>query len=335
MIYIPWHIGDWATETRLLPATERGVLMDLLIQYYTAEQPITVDQCTRIARAYAPAEQDALQYVLQEFFTLENGVYRSAKCDAEIAKVAAMSETKKRAAQARWSAKTDGKTQSSSQKTQANQQDQAVNAPDASAMHVDMHLQCTCNANQNQNQNQNNKEKEKEIKEKPADAVAAPSAAPRSRSKKFEPEELRTGQIDRHLFADWLAVRKARRAPLTETAWAQVKREAGKAGISLDAALRLMVEHSWQGISADWDAVQAAAGKAPAPAQQARSISAFSQPVELLPTDAERHAWDAKIAGDQQGRDPVAWARQTLAAPVGPWIASKARAVLAKRGLAA
>ena len=82
--------------------------------------------------------------------------------------------------------------------------------------------------------------------------------------------------------------------------------------------------------------MQIAAGKAPpATVQQARVGSAFSQPVELLPTDAERHAWDAKIQGDQQGRDPVAWARQTLAAPVGPWIANKARAVLAKRGLTA
>ena len=328
MIYIPWHIGDWATETRLLTATERGVLMDLLIQYYTTERPITVDQCTRIARAYAPAEQDALQYVLQEFFTLENGVYRSAKCDAEIAKVAAMSETKKRAAQARWSAKTASKTQSSVQKTQANQQDQAVNAADASAMHMDMHLQCTCNANQNQNQN--NKEKRKEIKEN-----AAAGAAP-SRSKKFEPEELRTGQIDRHLFADWLAVRKAKRAPLTETAWSQIKREAGKAGLDLNAVLRLMVEHSWQSINASWDAVQVAAGKAPAaPVQQARSISAFSQPVEQTLTDVERKAWDAWVQASQQGYDRVKWARWAVERFPGGELERRARSMLAKAGATA
>ena len=316
MIYVQFHLGDWSSNTRLLSVLEKGAYIDLLSIYYASEAPLVRSKYERITARCTDEERAAYDYVLSEFFEEREDGYHNESADQAIAESRAKSERARASISARWAKKAEKKESADTNEIRSN-------------------YERTTNVLLTNNLITNNQEIKENKKRKPADAGAAPSAAPRSRSKKFEPEELRTGQIDRQLFADWLAVRKAKRAPLTETAWAQIKREAGKAGLDLNAVLRLMVEHSWQGISADWDAVQAAAGKAPAPAQQARSISAFSQPVELLPTDAERHAWDAKIQGDQQGRDPVAWARQTLAAPVGPWIASKARAVLAKRGLAA
>jgi hypothetical protein len=51
---------------------------------------------------------------------------------------------------------------------------------------------------------------------------------------------------------DWIQVRKAKRSPLTPTAWAAFKREATKAGISVDAAVQFTVEAGWQGFKADW-----------------------------------------------------------------------------------
>lgn len=141
MVYIPWHIGDWVAETQLMSATERGVFVDLLIQYYTKGGPLTVDECRRIARAYAPAEQEAMQYVLQTCFTEEDGAYRRAKCDEEIAKVEGLSEKKKKAAATRWQKK-------SSKTAPEGREACTCNAP---AEQMDS----TCNANQNQNQNQN------------------------------------------------------------------------------------------------------------------------------------------------------------------------------------
>lgn len=310
MIYVQFHLGDWSSNTRLLSVLEKGAYIDLLSIYYASEAPLVRSKYERITARCTDEERAAYDYVLSEFFEEREDGYHNESADQAIAESRAKSERARASISARWAKKAEKKESADTNEIRSN-------------------YERTTNVLLTNNQEPiTNKEKRKEIKEN-----AAPSAAPRSRSKKFEPEELRTGQIDRHLFADWLAVRKAKRAPLTETAWSQVRREAGKAGISLDAALRLMVEHSWQGISADWEAVQAAAGKAP-PVQSNRS-GFMSPQTELLPTDAERHAWDAKIAGDQQGRDPVAWARQTLAAPVGPWIAGKARAVLAKRGLTA
>lgn len=136
MIYISWHIGDWVAETRLMSATERGVFMDLLIQYYTKGGPLTADECRRMARAYSPAEQEAMQYVLQESFTEENGVYRRVKCDEEIAKVEGLSEKKKKAAASRWRKKAVGTTPTKHEGC-------ACNAPA-------MQVQSTCNANQEQ-----------------------------------------------------------------------------------------------------------------------------------------------------------------------------------------
>ena len=58
--------------------------------------------------------------------------------------------------------------------------------------------------------------------------------------------------VDPQLWADWLAVRKAKRAPLTATALAGVRREAEKAGLSLEQAIQICVEWGWQGIRAEW-----------------------------------------------------------------------------------
>lgn len=55
------------------------------------------------------------------------------------------------------------------------------------------------------------------------------------------------------LLRDYLAVRKAKRAgPLTSTALAGIKREATKAKVSLEDALRACCEFGWQGFNAGW-----------------------------------------------------------------------------------
>lgn len=48
---------------------------------------------------------------------------------------------------------------------------------------------------------------------------------------------------------DWF---KTRKIPLTKTAWEKVKREAGKAGVTVGDAVRISAEHSWRGFEADW-----------------------------------------------------------------------------------
>ena len=59
--------------------------------------------------------------------------------------------------------------------------------------------------------------------------------------------------IDSQVASDFIAIRKAKRAPLTATALDGIKREAGKAGITLEDALRVCVERGWQSYKAEWD----------------------------------------------------------------------------------
>lgn len=54
------------------------------------------------------------------------------------------------------------------------------------------------------------------------------------------------------MWTDFLAIRKAKRSPLTSTALDRIKSEAGKAGITLQAALETCCARGWQGFNADW-----------------------------------------------------------------------------------
>ena len=122
--------------------------MDLLVRYYKEERPLMQDECKRIARGYAPAEQEAMHYVLQRFFTLENGEYRQSRCDEEIEKAQTVSNKRKRAAASRWAKKPE---------------------IDASAYPNAEQMQCECNANGMLTNNQEpitNKETERKKKEK-------------------------------------------------------------------------------------------------------------------------------------------------------------------------
>jgi uncharacterized protein YdaU (DUF1376 family) len=58
--------------------------------------------------------------------------------------------------------------------------------------------------------------------------------------------------VDEQVWKDYLAVRKAKRSPVTETAIQAIEKEAGKAGWSLEKALRECVARGWVGFKAEW-----------------------------------------------------------------------------------
>lgn len=58
--------------------------------------------------------------------------------------------------------------------------------------------------------------------------------------------------VDENHANDWLAVRKQKKAPLTETALNGVIAEAQKAGKTLPEAIQICAENSWQGFKASW-----------------------------------------------------------------------------------
>ena len=49
-----------------------------------------------------------------------------------------------------------------------------------------------------------------------------------------------------------MILRKAKKAPLTKTVVDGLRREADKAGLTLEAAIRICCESNWQSFKADW-----------------------------------------------------------------------------------
>ena len=93
--------------------------------------------------------------------------------------------------------------------------------------------------------------------------------------------------ISETLLQDFLEVRKAKRAgKLTPTAIAGIKREAEKAGLTLEQAITACCEYGWQGFNAGWYAGRARNSEKPnaraSPGQKAKyaaaAVSIFGNP---------------------------------------------------------
>ena len=88
MNYYQHHIGDFNNATRHLSLVERAIYRDLLDMYYDTEQPLDASNLDRLARRVQCSTDEqvkALQYVLDEFFTLNDGLYINNRCEREIA----------------------------------------------------------------------------------------------------------------------------------------------------------------------------------------------------------------------------------------------------------
>ncbi|WP_104655073.1 YdaU family protein [Ralstonia insidiosa] len=78
------HIGDYIKDAAHLSLLEHGVYARLMDVYYTREAGIPDGQASRLIGARSKEEQQAVQNVLGEFFTLADGVWTQARCEREI-----------------------------------------------------------------------------------------------------------------------------------------------------------------------------------------------------------------------------------------------------------
>jgi uncharacterized protein YdaU (DUF1376 family) len=84
--YYERHIGDYLKDTAHLSLLEHGVYGRLLDVYYTRECGIDDGMAARLIGARSKEERGALEVVLNEFFTLEGGIWTHGRCDREIEK---------------------------------------------------------------------------------------------------------------------------------------------------------------------------------------------------------------------------------------------------------
>jgi len=71
--------------------------------------------------------------------------------------------------------------------------------------------------------------------------------------------------IPEQVAQDFKQLRQRLRAPITQTAMDGIKREAGKAGITLTAALAMCCERGWRGFKAEWVSGNSNTPSTPAP----------------------------------------------------------------------
>lgn len=116
----PWmklYVGDMIADTMHLDPFEFTIYMRLLMHYWQKGCLKTCSkQCSSIAQAYAPEMQQALQNVLNEFFTHQGEYYVNTRMEKELAciektEIAAESNSlkAKKAAEARWNKKNKDK----------------------------------------------------------------------------------------------------------------------------------------------------------------------------------------------------------------------------------
>lgn len=102
--------------------------------------------------------------------------------------------------------------------------------------------------------------------------------------------------VDAKHARDWLRIRRAKKAPLTGTAWEGIKREGKLAGLSPARAVQHAAEAGWQGFKADWLTRPEHAGNgraAPNATTPTPVTHEFPADKRMTPEESER----AKVAG--------------------------------------
>lgn len=111
MNFYQHHIGDFNSATRHLTRVERSIYRDLIELYYDTEAPLTADfkRLSKKVMARSDEEIEALNDVLDEFFTLTGDVYTHVRCDDELAKVYKKSDKARASAEKRWEKQANAK----------------------------------------------------------------------------------------------------------------------------------------------------------------------------------------------------------------------------------
>lgn len=104
MNYYNHHLGDYDGATAHLSWDEDQAYTRLLRVYYRLEKPIPADlkAACRLVRAASKAQQQAVERVLAEFFTLKQDGWHNKRCDEELAGYHSRIEKSRNAAAMRW-----------------------------------------------------------------------------------------------------------------------------------------------------------------------------------------------------------------------------------------
>ena len=256
MNYYPFHIGDYLSATRHLSWEEDAAYRRLLDTYYTTEKALPLDlrAVCRLVLATTETQREAVSVVLSEFFERTDAGWINSRADAEILSMREKQQKQRERANKRWQ-KPDAEHGNAPAMPRHEETDAAASKTDADAM--------------------------------PPTPTPTPTPTPintpdgvGAQRKRSAATALaaRPDDVSEPVWQDFQRLRREKRAPLTDTALDGVRREAGKAGVSMETALAYCCEAGWQGFNAGWYADRQGLG--------GRGVA--SQPVETYTQRAAR-----------------------------------------------
>ncbi len=101
--WYPRYSGDYRAKTAGLSLIQHGAYTLLLDEYYNTGKPLSANASVlhRICSALAPEEQEAINFILEQFFIKTDEGYRNKRADEELVKRGDISEKRKQAANSR------------------------------------------------------------------------------------------------------------------------------------------------------------------------------------------------------------------------------------------
>lgn len=86
----------------------------------------------------------------------------------------------------------------------------------------------------------------------PIEAPSEPLASQKQKQKQKQNIDAPPDGVAETVWQDFLKLRKAKKAPMTDTALEGIRREADRAGYTLETALETCCKRGWQGFDAEW-----------------------------------------------------------------------------------
>jgi len=226
MNYYQFHIGDFRSGTVHMSRQMRWIYRDMLDVYYDTEKPLPLDfeeLCNEIG-VESDDERSIVEKLLRFKFEQQDDGYHNAVCNKVIAdyrsKAEIAKENGRRGGRPKngfgLQSKPSGFLSGSNQGATSNQQETV-----SQTNHKPLTI---------------NQEPIEKIKTKPS----------------LSSSDLVALGVDEKVAQEFVAMRKRKRAPMTEIVLEGIKRESANASMSLNDALRTSIERGWQSFKAEW-----------------------------------------------------------------------------------
>lgn len=220
MHYYNFNIGDYRADTAHLNIIEHGIYRQLIDWYYLDEKQITKETQVVMRRLRLGSDElHFLQNVLNDFFVLTEFGYFHTRIERDIEHYKAQS------AKNRVNGKLGGRPPSLIK----------------SRLKTQVVIDGLANGNPIESQNNPNQE------------LITNNHKPVTINKNIQPRALLEAEnIPKNLINDFIAIRKAKKLPITKSAIDGIRAEAQKLNYSFLQAIEICCVESWAGFKADW-----------------------------------------------------------------------------------